>query len=194
MKALHLLLPIVLIAWNGEPAPHSSFQNSDSHLISNPQPGLFSSESIRNLSEVENCQPYFELLQATSQEWIAGVRGGGRGVNYSVRLKLITDKQIIFDSMWIAGKQLLIKIPELLKDSTTKSRTNSVITLVASTYTENSKNGGVEKQANNSFPSANKIKAPVDYKGSALVRYFVEDSIRYLEIRSFSILPTIVAQ
>src|SRR4051812_23374904 len=72
-----------------------------------------------------------ELLQATSQEWIAGVRGGGHGIKYDVRVRIATDKKLKFDSIWVSGKKLAIKIAEQLKDPETSLRKNDEINLVA---------------------------------------------------------------
>jgi hypothetical protein len=47
---------------------------------------------------------YFTLIRATSQEWVAGIRGGGRGTDYSFRLEITTDKELQFDTVWMKNR------------------------------------------------------------------------------------------
>jgi len=134
-----------------------------------------------------------QFMRATSQEWLAGVRGGGRGIKYDVRVKITTDKKVAFDSMWVSGKKLSIKVAELLKDPEFRFSNNYEISLVASFYLEPSnKNQGKEEYK--SISTSDTIKAPLEYKGAALIKYSVADSIKYLEVPFFTVLPKLVGQ
>lgn len=47
----------------------------------------------------------FQFIKATSQTWSAGVRGGGRGINYEIHLLAIkSSKKISFDSLKVKDR------------------------------------------------------------------------------------------
>jgi len=56
-------------------------------------------------SVVKQQNSYFEVLQATSRQWVSGVPGGGSGIDYRFNIKIKTNRPIKFDSIWIAGKK-----------------------------------------------------------------------------------------
>lgn len=43
----------------------------------------------------------FTLLEATSQDWTAGVQGGGKGTEYYFKVHIATSRELQFDSAWI---------------------------------------------------------------------------------------------
>jgi hypothetical protein len=145
---------------------------------------------ISNTSHNHSC---LQLLRATSQEWLAGVRGGGQGINYEVRVRITTDKKVEFDSMWVSGKKLVIKVAEQLKDPAIRLLNNDEISLVASFYSEPS-NKGQGKEQYSPPSSIDTIKAPIHYKGAAIIKYSVAESIKYLEVPFFKVLPKMVGQ
>jgi hypothetical protein len=133
---------------------------------------------------------HFEVLHATSQEWIAGVHGGGKGINYKVSIKIITDKKVDFDSIWVAGRKLNIK-PE--KGPGLKLAKNDIVTLLASDYRGSSgtKGNKEEEKINPPFDIDN---LPFNFEGAALMRYLVDGSEKYLEIAQIKVLPPIHGQ
>ena len=51
----------------------------------------------------------FTLLNASSQEWTAGIEGGGSGIEYYFKIALHTGT-ITFDTMWVNSKALPVFI------------------------------------------------------------------------------------
>jgi hypothetical protein len=147
-----------------------------------------------NLGHVKQQNRYFEVLQATSQEWIAGVPGGGRGIHYRLTLKIKTDRPIQLEAIWVAGKKLNTKLEQGGKDDELKSAKNDVVTLLASDYRDGpGKYGRRGEQQVNTAP-ADSAKAPVAYKGAALLKYVVEGSVQYVAVPHITVLPTIYGQ
>jgi hypothetical protein len=130
-----------------------------------------------------------QVLQATSQEWIAGARGGGRGITYKLRVKITTDKEIAFDSIWIAGKKLAVKP---VKDAGPKWDKNEVVTLAASHYT--GEPGRTNREEEKVRPLADAAKAPVEYKGAALLKYKIGGAPQYAEVPDITTLPVLYGQ
>lgn len=52
----------------------------------------------------------FTLLKATSENWRAGIKQGGSGIEYSFVLKVNEIKNISFDSVWVNDQRLSVKI------------------------------------------------------------------------------------
>jgi hypothetical protein len=136
---------------------------------------------------------YFEVLQVTSQEWVSGVRGGGRSINYNLYVKIKTDKPIAFDSIWVAGKKLSITPKKGGQDSKSKLAKDEVITLIASDYMGGpGNNGRIEEKTFGS--RSDTAKAPIKYEGAALLKYVVGGSANYFAIPTITVLPTIYGQ
>lgn len=133
---------------------------------------------------------YLEVVAATSQDWIAGARGGGRGTTYKLHVKITTDKEIEFDSIWIAGKKLAIKP---VKDAALKWDKNDVVTLLASYYKGDPGKAGRKEEERNS-PPADSVKAPVEYKGAALLKYKIGGGAQYAEVPDITVLPAVYGQ
>jgi hypothetical protein len=147
-----------------------------------------------NLGHVKQQNPYFEVLQATSQELIAGVPGGGRGITYRLTLKMITDRPVKFDAIWVAGKKLNVRTGNASQNSEFKSTKNDVVTLVASDY---KRGPGIHARSGGGQPGAapeNPEKAPVAYEGAALLKFVVDGSEKYGAIPTITVLPTIYGQ
>lgn len=133
-------------------------------------------------------QVELEVLKATSQEWIAGAPGGGKGVNYTFDIKVLTDKTIEFDSVWVSGKQLQITP---VKSSSAKT---GIILFTASEFT----GGPGERLKKREEPvgevTNNTATPPIAYNGAALLRYRANGISKFLEIRDFTVLPPIHGQ
>jgi hypothetical protein len=147
-----------------------------------------------NLGHVKQQQPYFEVLEATSQELIAGVPGGGRGITYRFTLKINTDKPVKFDTIWVAGKKLNVRTGKASQNGEFKSAKNEVVTLLASDYQAGP---GIHGRRGGQQPAAappDPVIAPVAYEGAALLRYQVDGAAKYGTIPTITVLPTIVGQ
>lgn len=136
-------------------------------------------------------QVEIELVKATSQEYIAGARGGGRGVNYRFEIKILTDKNIELDSVLVSGKQLPIKPEKALSNKAAK---NSVVVFTASEFSGgpadrlNKREEAVEDVNNNAAnPSAVQKK-------SALLYYRVDGTGKSLKVDGFTVLSPIHGQ
>ena len=146
------------------------------------------------MKDTVNKNPCLELLHATSQEWIAGVRGGGRGINYKLRIKIKTDKKVEFDSIWVAGKKLNIKLEEEGQYAELKLSKNYVVTLLASDYMNTPGKTGIKEEEKVSSSPVSSASASIEYKGAALLRYMVDGSVKYFEVPDITILPAIYGQ
>jgi hypothetical protein len=144
--------------------------------------------------QVKQQSRYLEVLGATSQEWVAGVRGGGRGVNYRLRIKIRTNNLITFDSIWLAGKRLPVKLEPAGKASDLKAAKNDVVTLLASDFTGRPGRMGSRTEDSTPIPPAASVKAPIAYEGAALVKYSVGGSVQYLPVPGITVLPAIYGQ
>ncbi len=52
----------------------------------------------------------FTVIKATQEHWHAGVRDGGSGTDYFIKLLVNTNKPISFDSLWVANTRLKVKV------------------------------------------------------------------------------------
>jgi hypothetical protein len=147
-----------------------------------------------SLGPVKQQNRYFEVLEATSQEWISGVPGGGRGITYRLRIKINTDKPIAFDSLWVAGKKLNTRLVKGGQDAPSKPAKNEVVTLLASGYRGSYGKSGRRPDERVYEAPMDSVKAPVAYQGAALLKYVVDGTARYVAVPSITVLPTIYGQ
>jgi hypothetical protein len=54
--------------------------------------------------------PMIRVLDATSQTWTAGIAGGGSGINYALKVVILKNKKITFDSAWVNGQAFKIQV------------------------------------------------------------------------------------
>lgn len=132
----------------------------------------------------------FKVLQATSQEWVAGARGGGRGTTYTIQIHITSASSILFDSIWINNKRLKIDIKKggnLQQPTTLKE--NDTLTLLASDYAGRTTPG--RKQEEKDPAATGSVPAPISYSGAALLGYSVADTKRYYVLAHMQSLPAI---
>jgi len=53
---------------------------------------------------LDSTNGYFAMIRSTSQEWVAGIRGGGRGTDYFFKLEITTDQELLFDTVWMKNR------------------------------------------------------------------------------------------
>lgn len=140
--------------------------------------------------------PPFELLEATSQQWISGVPGGGRGNTYKFRLKANTDLKIAFDSIWVDGKQIKLSLSPDKSGITANNffASQDTIQLFASDYTSPPVKIGRQDKQEERLVASKPVKAPIAYKGAALLRYTVENVEKFYIVPRITSLPTIHGQ
>lgn len=132
----------------------------------------------------------FKVQDATSQEWIAGVRGGGRGITYTIRIQVTAASSIVFDSIWINNKQLKIDVKkgENLQAPTTLA-VNDTLTLIASDATGRTP---IDRMQEERAPAATPpVQPPIAHSGAGLLGYSVGGTKRYFVLTQIQQLPAI---
>lgn len=125
-----------------------------------------------------------KLIEATSQEWQSGVNGGGRGTEYSFKIKILSSKKIEFDSLWINNDVFKISLSNM-----SKTISNKPISF--------SKNDTIKVRTSNFSVSTAKpisltqVTPPKKHNGAAIMRYFVDSSVQYLVIEKITKLKSI---
>jgi hypothetical protein len=100
-----------------------------------------------------------QFLEAHYSNWVAGVKGGGKGSDYSLRLISI-DHKLSFDSLWVNNRGLSLK---------EKDWSGDTITLTASYF-----------KSPRHIPEAE--TAPIPHEGEALISYTQNNKTHYLEV------------
>jgi hypothetical protein len=136
---------------------------------------------------------YIEVLQATSQAWIAGARGGGRTVTYRLRIRVITDHPVGFDSLWVAGKRLPLEPEKGSPSPPQKAARNEVVTLIASDFVGPRNERDVTGPRTHP-PRTDSAKAPVAHEGAALLKYHVSGTPKYEAVPAIAVLPRVHGQ
>ena len=131
-----------------------------------------------------------EVLEATSQEWISGVRGGGSNITYRLRVSITTGCPVVFDSIWVAGKGLPVKAVGSAQPHDPKTTRDAVVTLIASEFRGSTTSTGEQQP----IPPPGLAKVPLAYKGAALVRYRVDGVEQYLTVPGITVLPRVYGQ
>ena len=122
----------------------------------------------------------FRLLQATSEEWRSGTRGGGRGTEYYFRIRIEKNGDLEFDSAWIGQVSHPVFISKesstATKGPVTYSRGDTVVVRVSHIASSGTDKIKTDKSA------------AMPYKGAALLIY------RFKDIRKSYPVPIIKKQ
>jgi hypothetical protein len=116
-------------------------------------------------------------LEATSQNWTAGVAGGGSGTEYYFKVQITSSRQLKFDSAWINSKAypvFLSKNKPAVSSAPVTFENGDTITLRVSDLANH--------QVNDSKP-------PIDFNGAALIGYSLDNKPDYFVIREITRLP-----
>jgi hypothetical protein len=112
------------------------------------------------------------LLSATSQRWVAGVESGGRGIDYSFRVRITTQQEISFDSAWIDNRAHGVAVSKgtarVSNQPVTISNGDSLVLRVSV----------LEESAT----LARESRSPITYSGAALISFHVNGKRYYLVI------------
>jgi len=123
-------------------------------------------------------QNNISLLTATKQWWAGGAAGSGSGIKYEISIKSpYGSDTLTLDTLWVGDHFYKI---------------TSVFT--GNTYSEKFKAGGIQFVVSyhyNGYGSKltadyNKLEPPYKYKGEALLKYRVNNKLKYLEIDSLA--------
>lgn len=164
-------------------ANNSNIRNSDSIkkiinsqvLVNSTQSEHIKSEesSLNNLSTQSE---FFSLLTAISQNWKAGIQGGGSGTEYYFKIKINTQEAIKFDSAWINNKGFEIFIAKesaAISNEAIKFGKEDTITLRISNI-------------NSKIRPSENVKPAITFDGAALIRYAIRNKHHYFIIKEIS--------
>jgi hypothetical protein len=140
-------------------------------------------------SSAQISNEYFTVTSATSQGWSGGAYGSGGGINYYFYISFNKDAKIRFDSVWITnGNSFPLTIPTTsVQDSSRRYKTGENISLFSEEYFPGERdyhNGIYEEVKKGSLP-------PINYKGAALIRFYVNNKPYYYTIDEMQILAPI---
>lgn len=130
----------------------------------------FSFANGQNHHTKENC---FSLLQATSQRFSAGMRGGMSGIEYSFLLRINTKERLLFDSVWIGKypyKVVVAKQRNFISNEPISYTKGDTITLKITTY-------------NNSGNYKNIALNQIIYEGDGLIRYTIKTNSQHFIVK-----------
>ena len=140
--------------------------------------------SKKNSAQIENKKDFFILLNASSEDWTAGIPNGGRGTEYYFKIKVNTQGKMLFDTAWINNKTFGIYISKgkgLISNTPTKySYEDTIILRVSDIHSKPIANKNTE---NNNLP--------IKYDGAALISYTVNGKKEYYTIKEIKKQPTI---
>jgi hypothetical protein len=119
-----------------------------------------------------------KLIQSTSEKWRSGINGGGSGTEFYIKIKINTNKKIVFDSLWVNNTWL----PTFLSN-TSKSISQAPITF-AKKDTLILRASQLNSNQTNVLASSKKIN------GDGLLRYFVNGKVKYLLIKKIDSIKT----
>jgi hypothetical protein len=126
----------------------------------------------------------FSLLEATSQNWTAGIPSGGSGTEYYFTVKINTADRVTFDSAWIHDKAFGLFI-------------SKNVTSVSQEPVQFSKGDTITLRVtdlvNQNVTTVNS-KPPFSFEGAALISYKVKDKQFYYLIKEITRLPPLNRQ
>ena len=117
------------------------------------------------------------VVDATYENWTSGVNGGGSGTEYYIRIAILSSNNITFDSLWINKRSYKTYIANSGKGISSAPITfakNDTITLRVS--------------ATNKVKSQRLSKAPINFKGDALLRYHSNNKQCFLVIKKLTLV------
>ena len=134
--------------------------------------------NIQSFSQITD--EYFKVTSATSQGWSGGAYGSGSGINYYFYIAFNKDVKIRFDSVWITNENSFpLTIPNTsVQDSSRRYKYGENISLFAEEYFPGERdyhNGIYEEEKKGSLP-------PINFKGAALIRFYVNNKPYYYTI------------
>lgn len=114
---------------------------------------------------------YFLLINATYENWVAGVKNGGSGTEYHFKLTVNTNETLSFDSLWVNQHALKAFVAQKdgISNKPAEYGNGDTITVRASFIkTPN-------KQITN-------VEPPINHSGAALLGYTVNNKRMYFTI------------
>jgi hypothetical protein len=131
---------------------------------------------------ISDTTSYFNLLNATSEPWVAGIRGGGSGIEHSFQIFVTSDEKLIFEKVWMKENVFDVfvsKNQEAITSDPVQYTKNEVITVRVSEF----------QSVNNE-----KILPPIQYDGEALIGFKANGQQKYFIVKEIKKLPTLYRQ
>lgn len=119
-----------------------------------------------------------EVIDANSQEWIAGQQDGNNGTNYMFTvITLKSSKHINFKELWIGNEKVSFQLfPDLRSTGDSTFAKNDTIYIRGQIITNNYL---LDKNNNNDITP---VEPPIDYTGEALIVYSYRCKQKYFVI------------
>ena len=123
-----------------------------------------------------------ELVNAYSQDWIAGVPDGNNGTNYVFAIKVLkSSKHLKFDELWIGDEEIPFRLfTGLNTTGDSVFAKNDTIYLRGQILIENSFIDSENKPVLSESEDVSIPKPPIDYTGEALIVYSYKGRQKYL--------------
>lgn len=133
-------------------------------------------------SVISDSSTYFNLLNATSEPWVAGIRGGGSGIEHAFQIFITSDEKLIFEKVWMKENVFDVFVSKN-QDATTSDPVqytkNELITVRVSEFQS---------------VNAEKILPPVPFEGEALIGFKANGQQKYFVVKEIKKLPTLYRQ
>ena len=134
---------------------------------------------ISHLVFAQNKASNIKLISATTRDWMTGAAPGRSGTNYTLKVKILSTKKVELKNLWIGKEQASFEVQTFFTDpSKIPAKGDSVLIV----HVKVDKKPELEKA---------RLSLPFEYKGEALLEYYVAGRPRYLVIPEFEKLRTI---
>jgi hypothetical protein len=134
--------------------------------------------SLLIVSFSSNKKSPIKLISASSENWLSGTNGGGKGTEYYIKIKILSSNKVEFDSLFTNKKGFKTYLANPNKGITSTPITvskNDTITVRVSDITF----------PNRPIVSQNNVSIK-KFKGEALLKYYDDGKINYLLIKNIS--------
>lgn len=131
-----------------------------------------------------NAQKVFKVIDATSLAWAGGLPQNGSGINYTIKVVLLTSKKVTFDDIWIGAKYGLLQTHSFsYADGRTLKEGDTALLIY--TIHEFPEGSPMQQVYNNEVSKP----VPIRFKGDALIGFSCGGLKRFRTIAKFRELP-----
>lgn len=124
---------------------------------------------------------YFRIVRSTSQEWVAGIRGGGKGTDYFFKVEITTDDDLHFDTVWMKNRAYALfatkEKPGISSQPIVFSKGDVIVLSASEVHYENEQSQGFIEQ-----------DPPQSIAGDALIGFRVNGNSMYFNIQEIEVL------
>lgn len=133
---------------------------------------------------------YFTVSSSTSQSWGGGAAGSGSGTNYTFNITFLQDVQIRFDTAWITNLSAvsISNYSASSQNTIVSFKKNESFILYAKIYNPGERDYYIDDHVTETPESS---LPPVNYKGYALIRFYINNKIYYCAVNEMQVLATI---